>query len=320
MYRYRFVCWFESQCWFCTGYTWFDICIVSLTLCCTVDTRRRTGFDRPCMEDVTPGSSPPRQTTSSAPQEREHPLAGNGRTKSTSRVSRWGPSEPSPQELPERAASSLGDTLASSKSSEHHSDRSPDRDFEKPKHSERPDELQLEDRLEAVTPLRDDESDSDMKVNSGYMDKSPRLDERHSRGSSGRDHVRRKDSPAGSDDSRPRDSSLDDRRSRDSPQISDRWRRRDRSPEVGTKQQKSISGSDAGAKVPTVDEFGRAVRQGGSDSDAEDSQYHRKRRRSPSGSRSRSRSPSDSRRRRRSRSRSPRRRSRRSRTRRLVTS
>ncbi len=65
---------------------------------------------------------------------------------------------------------------------------------------------------------------------------------------------------------------------------------------------------------PTVDEFGRLVRRGTSDSDGDDTRHGKKRRRSPSRSQSRSRSPGEHLRRHHSRSRSPPRRRRRSRS------
>ena len=128
------------------------------------------------------------------------------------------------------------------------------------------------------------------------------------------DRDQRKDSPLRSEIRKTRDS--DNRRSRDSPSRLEDSRTRDVSPRV-SKQQRGVSEPDSGTRAPTVDEFGRFIRPGGSESDVEDSQYDR-RRRSGSASRSRSRSPT-SRRRRRSRSRSPRRHGRWSRSRRFVT-
>ncbi|XP_024373661.1 uncharacterized protein [Physcomitrium patens] len=225
------------------------------------DTRRRTGFDRSCMEDVTPVSSPPVQAKS---QELEAAGQGHG-SRSSSRVSRWGPQD-----------RSLGSGV--------------------------------EDRLEAVTPPRDNDSEHKREgdKNSQLEDASTKSEDRKTTEySTMPDRDQPKDSSLRLENRKMRVS--DDRKSRDSTTLEES-RIQDEPPRA-SKQQKGVSELDPGNKGPTVDEFGRFIRPGGSESDAEDSHYDRKRRHA---SRSRSRSPPDNRRRRRSRSSSPRRHSRRS--------
>lgn len=254
------------------------------------------------MEDVTPVPSPPRQAALSVSLEQEASAAGH-RMKGSSRVSRWGPQDQSLQKDTARRVSSPVDIPPVPMNI---SDEDPKRSHKID--AERP---ESEDRLEAVTPERDDDSEHGTEGAKDSLSKGTRSEDRKSieyPTRSDRDH--RKDSPSRPEIRRTRDS--DSRRSWDSPRLEDS-RTRDGSPRV-SKQQRGVSEPDLGLRPPTVDEFGRFIRPGGSESDVEDSQYDR---RSGSASRSRSRSPA-SRRRRRSRSRSPRRHGRWSRSRRFV--
>ena len=254
------------------------------------------------MEDVTPVPSP-RQGAPSASQEKEaSAAAGQGqRSRGSSRVSRWGPQDQShQQDMSRRVSSPVDMPSAPKKISEQDSERPHKKEAERP---------ELEDRLEAVTPERDDDSEHGREGAKDSLSKDIRSEERKSTRS---DRDQCKDSPLRPESRKAKDS--DNRRSRDSPSRLEDSRTSPRA----SKQQKGVSEADPGNRPPTVDEFGRFVRPGGSESDADDSQYDR-RRRSGSASRSRSRSPA-SRRRRRSRSRSPRRHGRWSRSRRFATS
>lgn len=253
------------------------------------------------MEDVAPKSSPPRHAVPPVPQEQD---AGQGhRSRGSSRASRWGPQDQPPEEDSSRRATSSSVDVPPAPMKVI-SEQEPGRPHKI--EAERP---ESEDRLEAVTPQRDDDSEHEKKVakdasnDRKWTDYLTRPDGDQPKGSPLRSEIRKT-----------RDS--DNRRSRDSPSRLEDSRTRDASPRV-SKQQK-VPEPDHGNKAPTVDEFGRFVRPGGSESDAEDSQYGSRRRRSASGSKSRSRSPVNNRRRRRSRSRSPRRHNRWSRSRRFV--
>ncbi|KAG0596754.1 hypothetical protein M758_UG282500 [Ceratodon purpureus] len=82
------------------------------------------------------------------------------------------------------------------------------------------------------------------------------------------DRDQRKDSPLRSEIRKTRDS--DNRRSWDSPSRLEDSRTRDVSPRV-SKQQRGVSEPYSDTRAPTVDEFGRFIRPGGSESDVEDS-------------------------------------------------
>jgi U2-associated protein SR140 len=253
------------------------------------------------MEDVTPVPSPPRQAAPPVSQEQEASAQGQ-RSRGSSRVSRWGPQDQSlQQDTSRRASPPAAIPPAPMKTSEQDLERPPKIEAERP---------ESEDRLEAVTPERDDDSELGREGAKDSLSKDTRSEDRKSTDYLTRDQ-QRKDSPVRSEIRKTRDS--DNRRSRDSPSRLEDSRTRDVSPRV-SRPQRGVSEPDPGNRPPTVDEFGRFIRPGGSESDAEDSQYDRRR----SASRSRSRSPA-SRRRRRSRSRSPRRHGRWSRSRRFAT-
>lgn len=255
------------------------------------------------MEDVTPVSCSPLQTK---PQELDISATVEvQRSRASSRVSRWGLQDPILLQDSSRRPSFPVDT--ENNNSHQDLDRSLVKDV---------DTSVLDDRLEAVTPQRDDDSGHETKgaKDSLLKETSSRLKDWESTENSikpGR--YQTKDSLFRSENKKMKDS--DDRRARDSPPTFEELSTRDGSPRF-SKQQRDVSEPDPGSKAPTVDEFGRFVRPGGSESDGEDPHADRKRR---NGSGSKSRSPSDNRRRRRSRSRSLRRHSRRSHSRRFVT-
>lgn len=214
---------------------------IVLSMFLFADTRRRTGFDRACMEDVTPRSSPPRPSAPQPTPERvpdpvfvqdEKPsLAGKGhRAEGAPRATRWGAREPSPlHEFQESAAPSVDSPKASGRLSDkllerQQGDKVSERSFES-----EPERLsgREPERIEAVTPQRENDSEEDMKEDLDHSSK----------------------------ENLTRD---EDRKSNDSDTA---------------KEGRTSSGSELGA--PTVDEFGRLIRQGGSDSDGENTPHAR---------------------------------------------